>query len=97
MSSPFPFVSTPPITRPRGRLFRTRSGNLATAVEIRRRQEADRNADELLEMILEGFSSGEEGPSSRSTVTFCMDEAGRWRILRPDPYEFEEYQDKFRN
>ncbi|KAI4867265.1 hypothetical protein F4820DRAFT_414302 [Hypoxylon rubiginosum] len=97
MSSPFPLLSTPlGSARPRGRLFRSKSGNLVSAAELRRRREADHHAEELLDMILEGFGGGQGGPS-KNTVTFCMDEVGRWRILRPDPYEFEEYQEKRRN
>ncbi|XXH00186.1 hypothetical protein Hte_006528 [Hypoxylon texense] len=97
MSSPFPFLSTPPgSARPRGRLFRSRSGNLVSAAELRRRREAEQHADELLDMILEGFSGGDDR-LSKNIVTFCMDEVGRWRILRPDPYEFEDYQEKRRN
>ncbi|KAI1776328.1 hypothetical protein F4818DRAFT_377111 [Hypoxylon cercidicola] len=92
MSSPFPFLSTPPgSARPRIRLFRSKSGNLITAAEVRRRREVERDAEELLDMILEGFDG--EGPS-KGILTFCMDEVGRWRILRPDPYEFEDYPEK---
>lgn len=43
-------------------------------------------------MVLEGF-----GDTASKIVTFCMDEVGRWRIVRPEAYDFEEYQDKDKN
>ncbi|KAI1475406.1 hypothetical protein F4774DRAFT_429095 [Daldinia eschscholtzii] len=84
MTSPFP--APPPVQR-RGRLFRTRSGNLATAAEIRRRRELEQHAEELLEMILEGF-----GDEHSHTITFDMDDTGRWRIVRQDQPEVEVYE-----
>ncbi|KAI0119409.1 hypothetical protein F4814DRAFT_411801 [Daldinia grandis] len=84
MTSPFP---VPPPVQRRGRLFRTRSGNLVTAVEIRRRRELEQHAEELLEMILEGF-----GDELSRTVTFTLDDTGRWRIARQDQPEVEMYE-----
>ncbi|KAI8964043.1 hypothetical protein F5Y11DRAFT_345955 [Daldinia sp. FL1419] len=84
MSSPF--FSSQPVQR-RGRLFRTRSGNLATADEIRQRRALERQAEELLEMILEGF-----GDEPSRTITFNLDDAGRWRIVRQDQQEVEVYE-----
>ncbi|KAI0166870.1 hypothetical protein GGR52DRAFT_78146 [Hypoxylon sp. FL1284] len=104
LSSPSPSTPPPPPPpRPRGRLFRTRSGNLATAAELRRRREAEQQQqhdaeDELqqllLDAVLNGF--GGEGPD-RDVVTFSVDDAGRWRILRPVTYEFEEYHNRRSN
>ncbi|KAI1466380.1 uncharacterized protein F4812DRAFT_460653 [Daldinia caldariorum] len=85
MTSPFPLP--PPVER-RGRLFRTRSGNLATAAEIRRRRELEQHAEELLEMILEGF-----GDEHSHTITFDMNDSGRWRIVRQEQPEVEVYED----
>ncbi|KAI2609087.1 uncharacterized protein GGS25DRAFT_303694 [Hypoxylon fragiforme] len=87
MTSPFPIVSSPPVRR-RGRLFRTRSGNLRSAAEIRQRRELERHADELLDMILEGISDDEQP----RTVTFYMNDVGRWRLVRQDVCEVEEYE-----
>ncbi|KAI1655682.1 hypothetical protein F4813DRAFT_366875 [Daldinia decipiens] len=84
MTSPFP---VPPPAQRRGRLFRTRSGNLVTAVEIRRRRELERHAEELLEMILEDF-----GDELSHTITFSLDDTGRWRIARRDQPEVEVYE-----
>ncbi|KAI1651655.1 uncharacterized protein F4817DRAFT_77796 [Daldinia loculata] len=84
MTSPFP---VPPPAQRRGRLFRTRSGNLVTAVEIRRRRELERHAEELLQMTLEGF-----GDELSHTITFNLDDTGRWRIARQDQPEVEVYE-----
>ncbi|KAI0381822.1 hypothetical protein F5Y04DRAFT_280470 [Hypomontagnella monticulosa] len=88
--SPSPSLSPSPPPLPprfRGRLFRTRSGNLVNAAEIRRRRELDRHADELLDVVLEDIQE----PSH--IVTFGMDEEGRWRIVRRDVPEVETYED----
>lgn len=88
--------STPPPSAPapapvrRGRLFRTRSGNLVSAQELRRRRrqasastQEQRDLDAaLLTMILEEIGQV-------SVVNMCMDEAGRWRIQRPLATEIE--------
>ncbi|KAH9901833.1 hypothetical protein F4778DRAFT_781720 [Xylariomycetidae sp. FL2044] len=57
-SSPLSFRTTGSNRRASGRsprLFRTRSGGLASAAELRRRRELERHEDELMEMILEGI------------------------------------------
>ncbi|KAI1805417.1 replication factor A protein 3-domain-containing protein [Daldinia bambusicola] len=88
MTSPFPVPPpVPPPVQRRGRLFRTRSGNLATAAEIRRRRELEQHAEELLDMILEGF-----GNVHSHTITFDMNDSGRWRIVRQDRPEVEVYE-----
>lgn len=85
--SPPPPSPSPPPPRWRGRLFRTRSGNLVNAAEIRRRRELDKHASELLDMILEDV---EDPPR---VITFRMDDEGRWRIVRRDVREVETYED----
>ncbi|RYP07064.1 hypothetical protein DL764_002755 [Monosporascus ibericus] len=76
--SPPPSSFTPQPTR-RGRLYRTRSGNLVDGKEIWRRRDAPQQRRELdtalLDMILDGFGKF-------SAVTMRMDEGGRWRIQR---------------
>ncbi|KAL7625063.1 hypothetical protein AAE478_004277 [Parahypoxylon ruwenzoriense] len=90
-SPPPPSFSPPsPPPKRRGRLFRTRSGNLVSAAEIRRRREMERQATELQDMILEGIV----GDGDERTIIFRMDEVGRWRIVRQEPDEVEEYQEK---
>ncbi|OTB07789.1 hypothetical protein M426DRAFT_8388 [Hypoxylon sp. CI-4A] len=79
--------STPPPPRRRGRLYRTKSGNLVSKAEIRRRREMEKHADELLETILDGFTE-----EKSTTVTFGMNSVGRWRIVRPDADEVETYE-----
>ncbi|KAI5865493.1 replication factor A protein 3-domain-containing protein [Durotheca rogersii] len=99
LPQPSPAPPVPP--RRRGRLFRTRSGNLVSAAEMRRRREAERHAAELLDVVLEGIAAaagdddgdGDEA-GGKAVVTFAMDDAGRWRIVRRDPAEVEVYQDK---
>ncbi|KAI1390994.1 uncharacterized protein F4822DRAFT_426847 [Hypoxylon trugodes] len=94
-SSEYPSLiwpSPPPRpVRPRGRLFRTKSGNLATAAEIRRRKKIELHADELLDMILEDFG-GYNG--LYDVIAFSMDEVGRWRIIRQDSPEVEPYENR---
>jgi hypothetical protein len=74
---------SPPIQLPTmrtPRLYRTRSGRLATAAELRWRQERE---EELFDAVLEGIVVGEipgEPPVQRSIV-MSLDEAGRWRIV----------------
>ncbi|OTA67448.1 hypothetical protein K449DRAFT_216241 [Hypoxylon sp. EC38] len=83
--SPFSSWITAPPPQRHGRLYRTKSGNLVTAAEIRLRRERE---NELLDMILEGFCDEQQS----HTITFYMDEVGRWRIVRQVPLEVETYE-----
>jgi hypothetical protein len=63
-----------------GRLYRTRSGNLVTAVELRQRKEREQ---ELLDVVLSGVmvsGKGKAKVSSQRSITMALDESGRWRI-----------------
>ncbi|KAI2621694.1 replication factor A protein 3-domain-containing protein [Hypoxylon sp. NC1633] len=94
-SSPITLSSPFPQSQRRGRLFRTRSGNLRSGPEIRRRRETERHAEELLDMILEGFRHYEDDYDSErrpNVVAFALDEVGRWRIARRDLRELELYE-----
>ncbi|KAI0840046.1 hypothetical protein F5Y06DRAFT_308856 [Hypoxylon sp. FL0890] len=84
--SPFSSWITAPPPQRHGRLYRTKSGNLATAAEIRQRRERESHENDLLDMILEGFSE-----ERSHAISFYMDEVGRWRIIRRAPIEVEEY------
>lgn len=75
--------------RPRGRLYRTKSGNLVSSAELKRRRDTEQHADELLNMILEGFSD-----ESSRVITFTLDDEGRWRIVRREVVEVELYEDR---
>ncbi|KAI2463422.1 replication factor A protein 3-domain-containing protein [Annulohypoxylon bovei var. microspora] len=86
-SLPFSIPWTAP--RPRGRLYRTRSGNLVSSAEMRRRRETEKHADELLDMIIEDF-----GDEASRIITFTLDEEGRWRIVRRELVEVEVYEDR---
>ncbi|OTA94851.1 hypothetical protein M434DRAFT_244471 [Hypoxylon sp. CO27-5] len=83
--SPFSSWITAPPPQRHGRLYRTKSGNLVTAADIRLRRERE---NELLDMILEGFCDEQQS----HTITFYMDEVGRWRIVRQVPLEVETYE-----
>ncbi|KAI8625183.1 hypothetical protein F5Y19DRAFT_489857 [Xylariaceae sp. FL1651] len=73
-----PVLSTPSPVR-RGRLYRSRSGSLVNAAEIRQHKEREK---ELFDVVLKGIADvGEtsESPLQRSIV-MSLDEGGRWRI-----------------
>ncbi|KAI0021903.1 replication factor A protein 3-domain-containing protein [Xylariomycetidae sp. FL0641] len=82
--SPPATLSSPLSTRKRGRLFRTRSGCLVTAAELRARREQNRRDQELdaelLRVVLEDIGVGE--PPS---VAVALDGAGRWRVVMRRP------------
>ncbi|KAI0897785.1 replication factor A protein 3-domain-containing protein [Annulohypoxylon nitens] len=82
-------IPWPTAPRPRGRLYRTKSGNLVSSAELKRRRETEQHADELLDMILEGFSD-----ESSRVITFTLDDEGRWRIVRREVVEVELYEDR---
>ncbi|KAK7751687.1 hypothetical protein SLS62_006348 [Diatrype stigma] len=90
----------------RGRLFRTRSGNLVDAQELRRRREAAAAAEQRKQQEQEQERQQQkqqreletvlldmvlEGIGQLSVVNMCMDDAGRWRIQML-PTELDSYQ-----
>lgn len=73
-------VRSPPSSSTRSpRLYRTRSGNLATVAEIRQRRERE---DELLDIVLRGIGvpGGTQIPWRRRSITMSINESGRWRV-----------------
>ncbi|KAI3321741.1 replication factor A protein 3-domain-containing protein [Xylariaceae sp. AK1471] len=72
-------IQSPTVRTPR--LYRTWSGSLATAEELRRRRKRE---EELLDAVLEGImiigGAEVEAPPQRS-IAMGLDEAGRWRIV----------------
>ncbi|KAJ8130847.1 hypothetical protein O1611_g2777 [Lasiodiplodia mahajangana] len=72
-------VRSPPSSSTRSpRLYRTRSGNLATVAELRERRERE---EEFLDIILRGIMVPEDGRmTSRPSVAMRLNESGRWRI-----------------
>lgn len=62
------------------RLYRTRSGNLATAAELRGRRDLE---NVLLDVVLDGIQPmiiGNRPSSQKRSIAVCLDESGRWRI-----------------
>ncbi|KAI1125096.1 replication factor A protein 3-domain-containing protein [Nemania abortiva] len=73
-----PTRSTPSSSTRSPRLYRTRSGNLATLAELRQRRERE---EEFLDIILRGIMIPEDGRvTSRPSVAMRLNESGRWRI-----------------
>ncbi|KAI0869778.1 hypothetical protein GGS24DRAFT_477686 [Hypoxylon argillaceum] len=73
-----PTRSTPSSSTRSPRLYRTRSGNLATVAELRERRERE---EEFLDIVLRGVVVSEEARlTSRPSVTMRLNESGRWRI-----------------
>ncbi|KAI1191062.1 hypothetical protein F5B17DRAFT_364889 [Nemania serpens] len=73
-------MRSPPSSSTRSpRLYRTRSGNLATIAEIRQRRERE---EELLDIVLRGIGvpGGTQMPWRRRSITMSINESGRWRI-----------------
>ncbi|KAI1438210.1 replication factor A protein 3-domain-containing protein [Xylaria sp. CBS 124048] len=76
---------SPPRPRPSSsaarspRLYRTRSGNLASITELRERRERDQ---ELLDVVLRGIKVLREAATTplRRSIAMSLDENGRWRI-----------------
>ncbi|KAI0108609.1 hypothetical protein GGR51DRAFT_570356 [Nemania sp. FL0031] len=72
-------IRSPPSSSTRSpRLYRTRSGGLATLAELRQRRERE---EEFLDIILGGITVPEDGRmTSRPSVAMRLNESGRWRI-----------------
>ncbi|KAI1359345.1 hypothetical protein F5Y08DRAFT_81306 [Xylaria arbuscula] len=74
--------SSSPIESPQSRspqsprLYRTRSGNLASVAELRQRRELE---DAQLDIVLRGIRKV-QGPFMRRFIDMSLDEGGRWRI-----------------
>ncbi|TGJ84890.1 hypothetical protein E0Z10_g3860 [Xylaria hypoxylon] len=78
-----PVLSTPSPSARSPRLYRTRSGSLASVAELRQRRELE---EELLDIVMTGIEVFSEA-SPRRSVGMRLDENGRWRInLMQEPW-----------
>ncbi|KAI0199395.1 hypothetical protein F4808DRAFT_461950 [Astrocystis sublimbata] len=60
------------------RLYRTRSGKLATVAELKQRRERE---EEALDIVLKGIViSNEAKRASKRSIPMSLNESGRWRI-----------------
>ncbi|KAI0814663.1 hypothetical protein GGR55DRAFT_441497 [Xylaria sp. FL0064] len=75
-SSQSPWSSQPPRSP---RLYRTRSGSLASVVELRERRACE---DELLNIVMSGIKvlGDVQTSSAQRSIIMRVDEGGRWRI-----------------
>ncbi|KAI1171440.1 hypothetical protein F4777DRAFT_54879 [Nemania sp. FL0916] len=73
-----PAHASPASSRPSTRLYRTRSGGLASISELRRRRERE---GDLLDSVLRGIVAPKKAKvTSRRSVYMSKNESGRWRI-----------------